>query len=129
MASALRDTRPPASVRAQRVLLWIYAVMFAGNAIWAIGEAGGGMFGVGFSMPYLALAAVSALLTVKVATRGRWVRTSIIVLHSFLIVIQLGRTLGGDVYGLIGLIIAITGLVLALRPTARGYFSVVPVRT
>lgn len=129
MASAPRDTGPPASVRAQRVLLWIYAVMFAANAIWAIGEAGGGMFGVGFAMPYLPLTAVSTLLAVKVATRARRVRTSTIVLHSFLIVVQLGRTIGGDVFGLIGLIIAITGLVLALRPTARRYFSVVPVRT
>lgn len=128
MASAPHNARPPASVRAQRVLLWIHAVMFAGNAIWAIGEAGGGMFGVGYAMPYFLLTALSTALAVKVATRARWVRTSTIMLHSFLIVIQLGRTLGGDVFGLIGLLIAITGLVLALRPAARGYFSVAPVR-
>lgn len=122
------DTRPPRSVRTQRVLLWIYAVMFLGNALWAMGEVGGGARGLGYALPYFFLGFLSGLLALKTVSRARWVRVTTIALHGVLILLQLSRTLAGDVFGLIGLLIAVFGLVLALRSSARDYFSVAPIK-
>ena len=115
--------KPPLSVRTQRVLLWITAVMMYGNAIWAITEAGGGAFGFGYAMPYIMFGVLTTVLAVRIRTGSKWIQIVTIVLYSVMIFLQVSRFLAGDLWGFIGLFFPIYGLVLALRPTARDFFN------
>ncbi|GAB3700397.1 hypothetical protein [Nocardiopsis oceani] len=113
----------PLSIRAQRVLLWIMATMMCGNAIWSMVLAGGGAFGIGYAMPYFLLGALITVLAIQIKSGAKWVQVVMIVLYSVMILLQVGRMFNGDPWGLIGLFFPIYGLVLALRATAREFFS------
>lgn len=113
----------PLSVRAQRVLLWVMAVLIFGNAAMDFAEAGGGPFGLGYALRYVLIGAVITVLALRTGTGRRWVRICVIVLHAVILVLQLSRVLDGDVFGLVGLAFPVTGLVLAFRRTARDFFA------
>ena len=118
-----KNKQIPLSVRAQRVLLWIMATMMYGNAIWSMVEVGGGVFGVGYAMPYILLGALMTVLALQIKSGAKWIQVVLIVLYSVMIFLQIGRFLGGDPWGFIGLFFPIFGLVLALRRTARDFFA------
>ncbi|MFE3457703.1 hypothetical protein ACFXKD_09155 [Nocardiopsis aegyptia] len=115
-------TRPPLSVRAQRVLLWIMAVLFFGNALWSMSIAGWGLFGIGYAMPYMLACAFTALLALKAGSARTWVWVCVIVLHAVILLFQLGRTLSADLYGLFGSLFSILGLALVLSSSSRRFF-------
>ncbi|WP_036554822.1 hypothetical protein [Nocardiopsis sp. CNT312] len=119
----MEKKRPPLAVRAQRVLLWFLAVMMLGNALWSVAEVGGGAFGVGYALPYFFLTACFALFAARIGHGEKWVWVSLLVLYGLLILLQVGRVLGGDPSGLIGLLFLLLGLVLSLRSTSRKHFS------
>ena len=115
--------KPPLSVRAQRVLLWVLAVMMVGNGLVSIVEAGGGAFGVGYALPYFLLTACFVLFAVRAGRGEKWVWVCMVVLYGVLTFLQIGRFLGGDPAGFIGFLFLVVCLVLTLRSTSRAHFS------
>ena len=117
-----RPGRFPLSVRTQRVLLWIMAVLFFGNALWSMSIAGWDVFGLGYAMPYVLACAFTTLLAVRTKSAHRWVWVCVIVLHAVILVFQLGRFLSADLYGLFGSLFSILGLALILSGSSRRFF-------
>ena len=63
------------------------------------------------------------VLAVRIRTGAKWIQVVLVVLYGVMILLQIGRFLSGDLWGFIGLFFPIYGLVLALRSTAREFFS------
>ena len=123
MNALMNRDRPPLSVRAQRVLLWILAVMMVGNGLVLFMEAGGGAFGIGYALPYALLTACFVLFAVRIGRGEKWVWVGMVVLYGLLTVLQVGRFLGGDPAGFLGFLFLVVCLALALRSSARAHFS------
>ncbi|GAA3723600.1 peptidoglycan/LPS O-acetylase OafA/YrhL [Spinactinospora alkalitolerans] len=120
-----RADTPPRSVRAQRVLLWVVAVITWMNAwVTLLDSAGGGVFqAVGYALPETALGAVCAVLAVRLRTRMRWVRVGVIAVHVVVLIGELARLGGGDPLALIGLLFPIAGLVLIFQRGSRKFLT------
>ncbi|GAB3700407.1 hypothetical protein [Nocardiopsis oceani] len=123
----LYGEKPPRSVRVQRVLLWIFAVFTLLSALVRFYSVGGGPYGVGYALAHFATGTFLIVLAVQCKPGARWVRISMIVLYSLMMLMQFANFTGGNPFGIIGFFIVLFALILACRASARDYFRKVPV--
>ncbi|QBI53991.1 hypothetical protein [Streptomonospora litoralis] len=112
----------PAAIRAQRVLLWIMAVIIWMNAWVTFINAGGDFYSLGYALPNAFLGVLLALLAIAIRTRRRWVQITIAAVHVIVLLLEFTRVGGGDPLGLVGMCIAVTGITLIFWPSARRFF-------
>lgn len=113
----------PLSLRAQRVLLWVVAALLLLNVVSSLVATGADPFALGYSLPYVLLSVLCAVLALRLPRGERRVRLAISAVHVLLLLGELGRLADGDLRAVIGATIPIVGLVLLFRPRARRFFS------
>lgn len=116
-------SRLPPSLRAQRVLLWIIAVLMWLNAVATAADTERGFYGIGAAAPFFLAGVLCAVLARRLPDARRWVRVTVIVLHVVVLLGEIGRLQSGDMRALIGLLFPIVGLVLILQRGTRRYFA------
>ncbi|MFC4565526.1 hypothetical protein ACFO4E_27025 [Nocardiopsis mangrovi] len=115
----------PASLRAQRVLLWAVAVLMWLNAVTTVAAAGG-FFGIGAGLPLVLAGAFCAVLARALRGGRRWVRIAVVLVHTAMLLGELGRLQSGDPLALIGLLFPVVGLVLLCLKGTRAHFRPAP---
>lgn len=123
------NERPPVSVWIQRFLLWFLAVISLLSAASLVVSAGGmkeAVYSVGYVSPFIALGIFVIVLARKTRRGASWVRVSVNVLYSVLMVFQVATFLGGGLLALFGFLVSLFGLILANLSSSRDFFRKTP---